>query len=56
MVHREAPDEPVAKAQALTALLRWAAGQGVKIVSADLTVPSAPSAKLAAGGTVMPSP
>lgn len=36
----------VAKANALQALLRWASSQGAAIVSADVRVPSAPTARL----------
>lgn len=36
----------VAKAQALQALLRWASAQGAPIASADVRVPSAPTARL----------
>jgi cell division septal protein FtsQ len=45
-----------AKAASLTALLRWAEAEGVRIVSADVTVPSSPTAKLQGGGTVAPAP
>jgi cell division protein FtsQ len=45
-----------AKAASLTALLDWAADEGVRIVSADITVPSSPTAKLDGGGTIAPSP
>jgi cell division protein FtsQ len=36
----------VAKGEALLALLRWASAQGTPIVSADVRVPSAPTARL----------
>ena len=39
------PEEPAAKADALGALLRWAAGQGRRLLSADVRVPAAPTAR-----------
>lgn len=39
-------EDVVPKAEALRALLRWAAGQGRSIRSADIRVPSAPTARL----------
>jgi cell division protein FtsQ len=45
-----------AKAASLTALLDWAEDEGVRIASADITVPSSPTVKLDDGGTVTPTP
>jgi cell division protein FtsQ len=45
-----------AKAASLTALLDWAQDEGVRIASADITVPSSPTVKLDDGGTVTPTP
>jgi cell division septal protein FtsQ len=45
-----------AKAASLTALLDWAQDAGVRIASADITVPSSPTVKLDDGGTVTPTP
>jgi cell division protein FtsQ len=39
------PQELAAKAEALRALLRWAAGQGKPVLSADVRVPAAPTAR-----------
>ncbi len=47
-------NEGRAKAQALTSLLRWGQDQGIGFVSADVSVPGAPSAEIAGGGTVRP--
>ena len=44
-----------AKTASLAALLRWAAGAGVSIASADVTVPGSPSVKLDDGRSVTPS-
>jgi cell division septal protein FtsQ len=48
--------ELAAKAASLTALLGWAEEQEVRIVSADITVPSSPTVKLDDGGTVTATP
>jgi cell division protein FtsQ len=48
--------ELLAKAASLAALLEWAEAEGVRIVSADVTVPSSPTAKLHGGRTVAPEP
>ena len=47
-------DEPTAKAQALAAVLRWAGDQGVKVETIDVSVPTAPTARLTGGATVTP--
>jgi hypothetical protein len=47
-------DDAVAKAQALTAVMRWAGDQGVKVDTIDVSVPTAPTARLAGGATVTP--
>jgi cell division protein FtsQ len=44
----------VAKAQALAAVLRWAGDQRVKVDTIDVSVPTAPTARLAGGATVTP--
>jgi cell division protein FtsQ len=46
--------ESVEKAQALRALLEWAAGQGATLAGADVRVPSAPTAELVGGGATAP--
>jgi cell division protein FtsQ len=45
-----------AKAASLGALLAWIQERGVKVVSADLTVPGSPTAQLKAGSTAVPLP
>jgi cell division protein FtsQ len=45
-----------AKAESLTALLTWVRDEGVTVVSADLTVPGSPTAKLEQGSTAVPVP
>jgi cell division septal protein FtsQ len=50
-----APSELPAKAASLAALLRWASAEGVRIVSADVTVAGTPTARLADGETAIPS-
>jgi hypothetical protein len=45
-----------AKAASLTALLDWAQDEGVRIASADITVPSSPTVKLDDGETVRATP
>lgn len=50
-----APSELPAKAASLAALLRWASSAGVRVVSADVTVPGSPTARLAGGETAVPS-
>jgi cell division protein FtsQ len=50
-----APSELRAKAASLAALVRWATATDVRVVSADVTVPSSPRARLAAGETAFPS-
>lgn len=45
-----------AKAASLAAVLRWAEAEGVRIVSADITVPSSPTVKLDDGETVRATP
>lgn len=49
-----APAELPAKAASLAALLRWASTSGVRVVSADVTVPGSPTALLADGETAVP--
>lgn len=49
------PAELPAKAASLAALLRWASSSGVRVVSADVTVPGSPTARLAGGETAVPS-
>jgi cell division protein FtsQ len=44
----------VEKAQAMRALLDWAAGQGASLSAADVRVPSAPTAELVGGGATAP--
>ena len=46
--------DPIAKAQALAAVLRWAGDQGVRVDTIDVSVPTAPTARLAGGATVSP--
>ena len=41
-----------AKAASLWALLRWSIGEGVAVVSADVSVPGSPTAQLERGGEV----
>ncbi|HET9672016.1 MAG TPA: FtsQ-type POTRA domain-containing protein [Actinomycetota bacterium] len=50
-----APSELPAKAASLAAILRWATAEGVRVVSADVTVPGSPTARLADGETAVPS-
>jgi len=45
-----------AKAESLAALLAWMHDEEVTVVSADLTVPGSPTAKLAQGSTAVPFP
>jgi cell division protein FtsQ len=47
-------DDAVAKAQALAAVMQWAGDQGVKVDTIDVSVPTAPTARLAGGATVTP--
>jgi cell division protein FtsQ len=49
-----APGQEVAKAEALRALLRWAEGESIDLASADVSVPSAPTARPAGGDEVTP--
>jgi cell division septal protein FtsQ len=44
-----------AKAASLAAILRWAAEEEVRIVSADVSVPGSPTARLEEGETAVPS-
>jgi len=46
--------ETIAKAQALRALLDWAASQGSSLAAADVRFPSAPTAELVGGGAITP--
>lgn len=46
------PVQEVTKAEALEALLRWAEGEGIDLGSADVSVPSAPTARPAGGDSV----
>jgi hypothetical protein len=48
------PGEEGAKAAALRAVLRWAAGEGVSIEEIDVSVPGAPAATLEDGQTLTP--
>jgi cell division protein FtsQ len=48
------PDDPTAKAQAFAAVLRWAGDQGVEVDTIDVSVPTAPTARLVGGATVTP--
>jgi cell division septal protein FtsQ len=45
-----------AKAESLAALLAWMRDEGVAVVSADLTVPGSPTAKLRKGSTAVAIP
>ena len=49
----EVGDE-VAKAEALRAVLRWAASSGLELTSIDVSAPTAPSVRLPDGSTVSP--
>jgi hypothetical protein len=44
-----------AKAASLAAILRWAAEEEVRILSADVSVPGSPTARLEEGETAVPS-
>jgi cell division septal protein FtsQ len=44
-----------AKAASLAAVLRWATAEDVEIVSADVSVPGSPTARLEDGETIVPS-
>jgi cell division protein FtsQ len=46
--------ELAAKAASLAALLAWVRGEGVSVVSADLTVPGSPTAQLAETSSAVP--
>lgn len=49
------PGDDDAKAEALRALLRWAAEEGVQLENADISVPSAPTARPVGGeGAIVP--
>jgi cell division protein FtsQ len=48
------PGEEAAKAAALRAVLRWAAGGGHTLATIDVSAPAAPSATLADGSSVTP--
>jgi cell division septal protein FtsQ len=48
--------ELTAKAESLAALLAWVRDQGVRVVSADLSVPGSPTATLAQGSSAVPVP
>ena len=48
--------ELTAKAASLAALLAWVQERDVRVVSADLSVPGSPTAKLARGSTAVPIP
>ena len=48
--------ELTAKAASLAALLAWVQERDVSVVSADLSVPGSPTAKLAQGSTAVPIP
>lgn len=48
--------ELTAKAASLAALLAWVQERGVRVVSADLSVPGSPTAKLEQGSTAVPIP
>jgi hypothetical protein len=48
--------ELTAKAASLSALLAWVQERDVRVVSADLSVPGSPTAKLAQGSTAVPIP
>jgi cell division septal protein FtsQ len=48
--------ELTAKAASLAALLAWVEDRDVRVVSADLSVPGSPTAKLAQGSTAVPIP
>ncbi|HEX6130975.1 MAG TPA: hypothetical protein VF044_04540, partial [Actinomycetota bacterium] len=43
------PVDPVAKAEALVAVLRWAEERGLELTSVDVSVPAAPSARTSEG-------
>ncbi|HWL89900.1 MAG TPA: FtsQ-type POTRA domain-containing protein [Actinomycetota bacterium] len=45
-----------AKAASLAALIAWVDAQDISVVSADLSVPGSPTAKLAPGSTAVPVP
>lgn len=47
-------DQPESKAQALAALLAWAEDTGARVEEIDVSVPSAPTARLAGGTQVTP--
>jgi hypothetical protein len=46
--------QETAKAEALRAVLRWAAAQQQSVASIDVSVPTAPTATLAGGATFAP--
>jgi cell division protein FtsQ len=48
------PEETIAKAEALRAVLRWAGEHDVAIASADVSVPNAPTLQPVDGSTVTP--
>jgi cell division protein FtsQ len=54
MVDAGAPGEETAKADALRAILRWAASGGRALTAVDVSAPSAPAATLADGSSVTP--
>ena len=47
-------DEPASKAQALAAVLAWADDAGARVEEIDVSVPGAPTARLAGGTQVTP--
>lgn len=47
-------DEPASKAQALAAVLAWAEDAGARVEAIDVSVPGAPTARLAGGTQVTP--
>lgn len=47
-------DEPASKAQALAAVLAWADDAGARVEEIDVSVPGAPTARLAGGTEVTP--
>lgn len=47
-----APGQEDTKAEALRALLRWAEGEGIELEAADVSVPSAPTARPVGGADV----
>jgi cell division protein FtsQ len=49
------PVDPVAKAEALVAVLRWAGERGLDLTSVDVSVPAAPSARTAEGDAPAPA-